>query len=181
MRKAEIARRQLDGAIRSRLKREDPIIAATLQFPASQILRDLNINNPSAVSSAMTSLVEELGGNSGHMWKEFNQTSGANDFKHARSEESSRQATKALAELDEAIIFSIQEHMAGNKGSVSPYMAAFVAYHARQKDRSARNAIAARLRNALDRFISLRSVDLRVAFWGACVKILEGLRAHLQR
>jgi hypothetical protein len=173
--KVDIAKAQVDGAIRAFFLGSDPVIVATLVSPASQILRDLNKPNPKAVSSAITYVFEEVQrGLSGKLWKEFNMSAGI--LKHAND------ATQVLTldkiatwnEQSGSILFCIAEYNA-HVGNVSRYMYAFIMYWRRREARRSHSHFI----DTLDRHMTVRRVDARLAFFGTLLKMLLRAKAYL--
>lgn len=160
--KTDIARRQIDAAIRTFFHGGDPIIVASLFFPASQILRDLNNDNPKALSNAITEVLKELNCPSGKFWSGFNQA--ANTLKHASRDSECVNIEKIASNemLMGGLAFCVFEFNA-RVGGVSPHMAAFVFYVTRRAKREHIACWARRVLDRLDRHLSLRWADVHVA------------------
>jgi hypothetical protein len=129
--KIEIAKRQIDAAIREHFTNNDPIVIATLTSPASQILRDLNRNNKNALSDILTDIAIEAGESASALWKHWNESTGANKLKHGNINE--KLDVKKL-NSEGAISFCILEYRAANRDDsflISHHMYMFLKHQAR--------------------------------------------------
>ncbi|MBI1779151.1 MAG: hypothetical protein HYR63_27775 [Proteobacteria bacterium] len=184
--KIEIARRQVNAAIRSYLLGHDPIAVASLLFPASQILRDLNKNeNAKSVSTAFSAISKECGYPPEKLWREFNDRT-ANPLKHVQSANELVDLDSIVATQDEAIMFCIAEYMFLMKAragelTVSPQMGVFLRYASRKKERERRQVACIRFRDTLDRHFTAQSVSVRTAFWAWILNRLMIVKTYLER
>jgi len=121
--KAEIARQQIEGAIRAFVAGHNPIVIQTLTAPASQILRDLNEGRPASIGTIFSELAVEAGYPVGELWKEFNNSS-ANYLKHANRLDDAPPYEKIAENPLGTIFFCIHEYTV-HCGGISSLMKLF--------------------------------------------------------
>jgi hypothetical protein len=180
MDKIEIARRQIHGAIRCYFLRGDPVVLASLTAPASQILRDLNKNNPRAPSTVFTELAVENNCRPSQFWKAFNET--ANVLKHG-NDPSERLDFDLIASQEDqmgAICFCVGEYFA-NTGVCSRHMISFGNYLLRRKGRNKIAKWPVRAVDMLDRRFTSWRLDVRTAFYQWLLGVLTRAKSRLEQ
>lgn len=180
--KRDIANRQIDGAIKCYFLGHDRVVVSTLIFPAFQIVRDLNENNKSAISSVITDIIAECGIKPGLFWKEINRH--AAELKHAKKGNVQIDVHEFCEDIEGAIIASIVEFMQLQpEGGVSVCMREFVDFSTR-KSRAASISKASLLESTY-RLIRIAFFESRrhiiVKFWLAYAECMLMVSKYLDR
>jgi hypothetical protein len=181
MEKIEVAKRQLDGAIRAFLMRTDPIVVASLVAPASQILRDLNIANPRSISNAISEICAEQGVSVGKFWKGFNSSTAAHVLKHANNRDEMLNFQKVANDQQGSISFCVVEYWANTGGQASHYMAAFQEYIERVERYQNWPVPFRYCIDLIDRRCPVHSVDMRLFLLSQFLKIIHLAKSYLER
>ncbi len=124
LKKLEIAKIQIDSAIRCYLANYSRIAVSTLIFPAFQIVRDLNKGRKGSIAQAFTEVFQEAGISPGTFWKEVNKT--AATIKHANEGNIEVDVSSFCKDIEGAIFFSIHEYANLNENRISVSMTVFV-------------------------------------------------------
>jgi hypothetical protein len=180
MEKIEIAKRQLDGAIRAFLMRADPIVVASLVAPASQILRDLNVANPRSISNAISEICSQQSVSIGKFWKGFNSSTAAYVLKHATNRDEVLNFQKVVDDQRGSISFCVVEYWANTGGHASHYMAAFQEYLERAERHRNWPAPFRYFIDLMDRCYLVRIVDMRLFFLSLFLKIMHLAKSYLE-
>ncbi|MDX2238627.1 MAG: hypothetical protein NW203_13780 [Hyphomonadaceae bacterium] len=167
--KIEIARQQIEAAIRAYLYCSNYIVVHTLAAPASQILRDLNKRNNRSASKAISDTCVEVGANAGCFWREFNENT-ANYLKHAGKPDAIPTSREDKSRQFGAIMFCICEFQALT-GFVSPIMRIFASRHAA----TGKPEFGSRMLTLAE----IWAIDSHTAFWVKVTRVLIMLRDKL--
>lgn len=177
MEKIEVARRQIDSAIELFFNFGDPLAIASLAYPASQILRDLNKGNGASVSNALSEILREEGFKPTLFWKEFNEVPG--DLKHASLSIVSEKTKSVIWENEQigVLYFCIAEYSANNNGYITPTMNAFVKFDTKWRKRNDRRGWIADIQKWLEKNFVIKQLYLKYTFWTFVVKLLKAVRS----
>ncbi len=181
--KLEIARRQVDGAIRIFMRGGDPVVVSLLLAPASQILRDLNKGNPTSLSQAVSAVLQQEGVKPGEFRKEYNTKAGA--LKHGNRLDEQIDERALAARQSGKILFCICEYMRNPENvemrHYTNYMRAYTLYYFRVERRMENGAATAGIINVMDRHIVIRLVEVRQQFLLCVLAVLKAIKAHLEK
>lgn len=181
MEKIEVARRQIDSAIKLFFYGDDPLAIASLAYPASQILRDLNRGNVAAVSNVITDILREDGFKPGLWRKEFNEVLG--DLKHASLPIVSEKTKSVIWEKEQigVLYFCIAEYSANNKGHITPKMNAFVKFDSKWRKRQDRMSGIAVIQKWLEKNFVITQLEPKYTFWMFFVKLLKTFQSKFTK
>jgi hypothetical protein len=179
MDKIGIARRQIHGAIRAYYRDDDPLVVTTLVLPASQILRDLNIGNASAISNLFSELCRDNNYPIGKFWTAFNDSTGANKIKHGKDQLELLDFESIKRDQEGAICFSILEYYSRNDRTVSPYMYSFMRYIERKAKRASWPSGIRIALEKIDRRVSAHFISLKLRLLFCYLEVLVSMQRRI--
>lgn len=110
MESIEIARRQIDFAIKTYNDGYDLAGVATVTPAAIRILQDLTMSHPASMKSIMNELADDAGYPREELWREFYNAT-ANPFKHADRQQSFPDLPSVIDRQDQAICHAIYHYI----------------------------------------------------------------------